>query len=401
MRRELSAYRDIAPPGRVDLLYRLSKQVTGRRMLHITASRAGSNVAEILQTLIPLLQDLRIRAEWQVMDGTEGFYNAVRSFRNGLQGQDVKVPDDVLDAYLEYSRTVAESLDLSAEIVMTHDPHPLALIEAAPTDSKWVWRCYLDVSRPQRRVWNFLRPFVAKYDAAVFSLPQFAQPLPLPQYLIYPSIDPLSDKNRELSPEEIDAIMDKLQIPRDKPILLQVSQFNYFKDPLGVIAAYRLIKSHCQCRLVLAGSSAPDDPEEQAVLQQLQEAAGKDPNIYVLPLPPGSDLEINALQRSATIVIQKSIREGFGLAVTEAMWKGKPVIGGETGGINLQVVYGQTGYTVNSVEGAAFYARYLLNNPAIAEEMGRRGRERVRQHFLITRHVEDYLSLLILMTRAV
>jgi trehalose synthase len=398
MATDLGAYRSIAPPGRVDLLYQLSKQVKGSRVLHISSSRTGGGAAEILHNLTPILLELGLQVQWEVMEGPEPFYHAVRTLRDGLQGEDVTVTDSLINTYLECSRQNANRLDLSADGVVTHDPHPLALIDQAPTDSRWVWRCYLDLSRPQRKVWNFLRPYVAKYDAAVFSLPQFAQPLPVPQFLIYPSIDPLSDKNRDLTPEEMDHILDKLQIPRDKPILLQVSKFNRFKDPLGVIEAFRLIKSHHDCRLVLAGVP-PQEHEDLAVLEAVRRAADKDNDIHVLLLAPGSHLEINALQRSAAVIFQKSKREGFGLTVAEAMWKGKPVIGGETGGITLQVVYGQTGYTVNSVEGTAFYARYLLNNPSIAEEMGRRARERVRQNFLITRHLEDYLSLMILMNR--
>ncbi|HZS12013.1 MAG TPA: glycosyltransferase [Nitrospirales bacterium] len=396
----LKDYQDIAPPGRVDLLYRLAKQLKGKRLLHVNSTRTGGGVAEILLHLIPLLQDLGLAVRWEVMQGSEPFYDAVRCFHNGLQGEDVRVPDGLTEAYIEGTRENAMRLDLDAEVVITHDPHPLALIEAAPTDSRWIWRCYLDISRPSRRVWNLLRPYVAKYDAAVYSLPQFAQPLAVPQFLVYPSIDPLSDKNRDLTEVEIDAQLAELKVPRDKPILLQVSRFNHFKDPLGVLAAYRLVKTHFDCRLVIAGGIPSDDPDDQQILAVVRDAAEKDADVHVLLLEPGSNLQINALQRAATIVIQKSVREGFGLTVTEAMWKGKPVIGGETGGITLQILYGQTGYTVNSVEGLAFYVRYLLNNPSIAEEMGRRGRERVRQNFLVTRHVEDYLSLMTLMTRA-
>jgi trehalose synthase len=395
----LKDYKDIAPPGRVDLLYRVAKQLKGKRHVHVSSSRIGGGVAEILQRLTPLMLDLDVPIRWEVMQGAEPFYEAVHAFHNGLQGEEVRLGEQLIEAYLNGIRQNGQTLDLSADTVVTHDPLPLALIDFAPTDSRWIWRCYLDVSRPQRRVWNFLRPYVAKYDAAVFSLPRFAQPLPLPQFLVYPSIDPLSDKNRDLSEQDIDRLLEGLGVPRDKPILLQVSRFNHFKDPLGVIAAYRLIKTHFDCRLVLAGGIPPDDPEDQSILDAVRQAADKDADVHVLLLPPGSNLEINALQRAATIVIQKSIREGFGLTVAEAMWKAKPVIGGETGGITLQVLYGQTGYTVNSVEGLAFYARYLLNNPAVAEEMGRRARERVRQNFLITRHVEDYLSLMLLMGR--
>lgn len=395
----LNSYRDIAPPGRVDLLYRLSRQTVGKRLLHITGDRTGGEIGEVLHALIPLLTEVGLDVRCDTMKGAATFHEAVQTFRNGLQGEDVKVPEALLEGYREAIHQTGRALDLSADGVVTHDPDTLGLIDYAPSDSRWVWRCYLDVSRPQRRTWNFLRPYIIKYDAAVFSLPQFAQPLPVPQFLIYPSIDPLSEKNRELAPEEVHQVLEKLHIPRDKPILLQVSRFTRSKDLRGLIEAYRLVKSHFDCRLVLVGSASEEELDEQAVLHEVRDVAAKDEDIYIVPLPPDSWLEINALQRAATIVIQKSRREGFGLSVTEAMWKGKPVIGSQTGGITLQVMYGQTGYTANSVEGTAFYTRYLLNNPAIANEMGRRARERVRQHFLITRHLEDYLSLLILMGR--
>jgi trehalose synthase len=258
-----------------------------------------------------------------------------------------------------------------------------------------MWRCHIDVSTPQHSVWQFLRPFVVRYDAAVFSLPMFSQRLPLPQFLVYPSIDPFSEKNRELEPDEIDRVLQRLGIPRDKPILLQVSRFDRFKDPVGVVAAYRLVKKSHDCRLVLAGGTATDDPEGAEVLAEVHEAVGVDPDVHILSLPPTADLEINALQRAATIIYQKSIREGFGLTVTEALWKGKPVIGGETGGIPVQLIHGVTGFTVNSPEGAAFYTRRLLNEPDLIEILGRQGKEYTRHRFLITRHLQEYLGLLI------
>jgi trehalose synthase len=262
-----------------------------------------------------------------------------------------------------------------------------------------VWRCHIDVSQPQRRVWDFLRQFVVKYDAAIFSLPRFAQRLPIPQFLIYPSIDPLSDKNREISPQEHDQILRRLKISLDKPILLQVSRFDRFKDPLGVIQAYRLVKKHHDLQLILAGGGATDDPEGEAFLAEVRQAAQDDPDIHVLLLPPDANLEINALQRVATIVLQKSLREGFGLTVAEAMWKGKPVIGGFTGGITVQLVYGVTGFTVNSVEGTAFRIHHLLDNPEVMARMGQDAREFVRRNFLITRHLGDYLALMSYMGR--
>ncbi|MFH1878754.1 MAG: glycosyltransferase, partial [Candidatus Omnitrophota bacterium] len=253
---------------------------------------------------------------------------------------------------------------------------------------------HIDISRPQRKVWNFLKSYVSRYDGAIFSLPGFAQKLSIPQFLIYPSIDPLSEKNRELSPEEIDNEIRKFGIPREKPMLLQVSRFDKFKDPLGVIEAYKMVKDYNDCILVLAGGGAADDPEGAEVLSRIKDAASKDPEIFILDLPSDANTTINALQRAAAIVIQKSTREGFGLTVAEAMLKGKPVIGGAVGGINAQIVYGRTGYTVNSIEGCAYRMRYLLNNTALAARIGENSREYCRKNFLITRHLCDYLALL-------
>jgi len=258
-----------------------------------------------------------------------------------------------------------------------------------------VWRCHLDVSHPQRRAWSFLRQIVVKYDAAVFSLPAFAQRLPIPQFMIYPAIDPLSDKNRELSAREVDAILERLGVPRDKPILLQVARFDRFKDPLGVIEAYRLVKRQHDCRLVLVGGAESDDPEGMELSADVREAASDDPDLHVLDLPPAARLEVNALQRAATMVFQKSTREGFGLGVAEAMWKSKPVIAGFAGGLTAQVLYNVTGFTVNSVEGAAFRARQLLADPELCRRLGAAGREHVRENFVITRHLGDMLALMV------
>jgi trehalose synthase len=394
----LQSYRDVAPPGTVDSLYRLSERVHGRSFLHINSTRVGGGVAEILMRLIPLLNDLGVQARWEVLEGNPEFFRVTKAFHNALQGEEQVVTEAMYEAYLETNRDNARRLDLAADLALIHDPQPAALILARPHDGAWIWRCHIDASRPQRRVWTFLRRFVEQYDAAIFSLPAFAQRLPIPQYLVYPSIDPLSDKNRELTDLEVAGILDRLGIPRDKPMLIQVSRFDRFKDPVGVINAYRMVKRRTDCRLVLAGGGASDDPEGKAVLAEVRDAAGHDTDIHVLELPPDAHLEINALQRAATVVLQKSTREGFGLTVAEAMWKGKPVIGGAVGGITAQILYDVTGYTVTSVEGAAYRIRFLLDNPEIATRIGRIAREHVRRHFLITRHLGDYLMLLTIMT---
>lgn len=394
----LDDYREVTPKGTVPLLRSLAARVRGRRFLHVNSTSQGGGVAEILHRLVPIMADLGVDARWEVIKGDPAFYAATKAFHNALQGQEQVITKTMRDDYLATNRANASNLSLEGDLVLIHDPQPAPLIDHRPPEGKWVWRCHIDLSHPQRQAWRHLRKYVTKYDAAIFSLPKFAQRLPIPQYLVYPLIDPLSKKNCDLSPTEVDEILARLAIPRDKPILLQVSRFDHFKDPIGVIRAYRLVKKHNDCRLVLAGGGAEDDPEGAAVLAEVREEAGYDPDIHVLDLPPDAHLEINALQRAATIVLQKSIREGFGLTVAEAMWKGKPVVGGAAGGITVQVIDDVTGYTVHSVEGAAFRVRHLLNNPDVIARMGEAGREYIRHEFLITRHLADYLTLLMVLT---
>jgi trehalose synthase len=394
----IADYREIAPRGAVDFIGRMAERVKGRRFVHVSATRYGRGVPEILHRLGPILTELGVETSWEVITGTPLFYRTTRALYQALQGTEQVVTDEMLEAYQAVNRDNAQRLPLEADLVLVHDPQPAALIEHRPASGRWVWHCHFDISAPQRRVWKFIRRFVIRYDAAVFSLPRFATTLPIPQYLVYPSIDPLADKNRRLSRQEVDVTLDQLGIPRDRPIVLQVSPFDRFQDPLGVINAFRLARRHNDCRLVLAGSGAVDDPEGSAVLAEVREAAGRDGDIHVLELPPEAHQEINALQRAATVVFQKPLREGFPLTVAEAMWKGKPVIGGASAGITAQIIHDVTGYVVHSPEGGAFWLRHLLNNPEAASRLGGAGREHIRRNFLITRHLADYLTLLTRLT---
>ena len=258
-----------------------------------------------------------------------------------------------------------------------------------------MWRCHIDISRPYRPMWNYLRQYVAGYDASIFSMQRFSQNLQHIQYLLPPSIDPLSDKNRELPESAIVAIREKYGIDPEIPMILKVSRHDRFKDPVGVIQACRMVKRSIPLQLVLAGGGASDDPEGEMVLNEARQAAGDDPGIVILNLPPDAHLEINALQRAADIVVQKSVKEGFGLTVSEAMWKGKPVIGGDVGGIRLQIQDHHTGFLVTSPEGAALRIRYLLHRRELIDEMGAKAREFISHNFLITRHLRDYLALII------
>lgn len=395
----LEDYREVAPKGTVEFLQRLAGRLQGRRFLHVNSTRYGGGVAEILTRLVPIMNDLGIEAGWEVIEGNPEFLAVTKALLQALQGREQVITESMLRMYVGCNDENAKKLPLEGDLVMIHDPQPAALIEHRRDDGKWAWRCHLDISQARRTTWNFLRRFVTKYDAAVFSLPKFAQRLPLPSFMVYPSIDPLSDKNREMERAEVNKVLDRFGIPRDKPILLQVSGFDPSKDPLGVINAYRLVKKHGDCRLILAGSGSPDGSEGGRVLAEVREAAARDPEIHVLELPPEAHSEINALQRAATIVLQKSTKEEFGLTVAEAMWKGKPVVGSAAGGITVQIIPEVTGYIVHSVEGAAFRIRHLLRNRGIMGRLGVAGREHVRRNFLITRHLADYLTLLESLTR--
>ncbi len=390
---ELEQYREVAPKGAIDFLNRLSKQVQGKRFLHINAVRYGGGMAEILRRLVPVMKALGIEARWEVIAGTQEFTDVTRRIADGLQGRPETITDEMYQIYLDVTARNAKALDLDADLVFIHDPHPAALVDHRK-GGKWVWRCHLDAGRPHRSIWSMFRRHVLKYDAAVFSLPGFAQRLPIPKFLIYPSIDPLTERNRELSRTEIWQVLDRFGIARGKPMLLQVARYDRFKDQLGTIRAYRMAKKHHNCQLVLAGSGVLHDPEGEAMLAEVQQEAGNDPDVHLLQLPPEADHEINALQRAATIVVQKALKEGFGVAVSEAMWKGKPVIGGTAGGVSAQIIHEATGFIVHSVEGTAFRIRYLLSNPGAMTRMGAMGKEHVRRNFLITRHLSDYLTIL-------
>jgi len=394
----LDDYAPIVGPERIAILRRLARRLEGLRLVVVNSTRVGGGVAEMLARHVPLLEELGIRTRWEVIEGTPAFFEATKTIHNALQGAPRELTPALEAAYLEANRTNAERLDLDADVVVIHDPQPAALVDYAPRGCPWIWRCHIDASRPHRSVWRFLRRFVSRYDASVFSMPAFAQNLPHPQYLNAPSIDPLAPKNRGMDDDEVDRVLARFGLDRARPLIVQVSRFDRFKDPVGVIRAFRMVRRRDDCRLVLAGGSADDDPEGSQVLREVHDEAGGDPDITILNLPPDADREINALQRAATVIVQKSTREGFGLTVTEGLWKGRPVVGGAVGGIKVQIYDHMTGFLVHSVEGLAYRVRYILNRPGLAQEMGARGRELVRHHFLLTRDLRDWLTLFLQVT---
>ena len=388
---KIEEYASIVGGAVIDDLRLLADRLKGKTIQHINSTLVGGGVAEILGRMIPLLQELAVDARWDVIKGGERFFAVTKKFHNALHGRQEEISDEDFDVFRQISDENIREINTSFDIVFVHDPQPIALIKKK-ADNKWIWRCHIDLSRANKRVWEFLMGYLPRYDSAVFSAPSFSRKLPLRQFLISPSIDPLSDKNKELPQDLIENVLRKYDIPMDKPIVTQISRFDRLKDPLGVIDAYLLVRKSVDCRLILAGGLAADDPEGVKVVEEAREKAKKGNDIHILLLPQ-DDIEINALQRASTVIIQKSIREGFGLTVSEALWKAKPVVASNVGGIPLQVKHKYSGLLCHSIEGAAFAIKQLLNNPEYAGKLGDNGREHIRNNFLITRHLRDYLLL--------
>lgn len=395
----LQKYAPVVGEDVIEHLRQLSRPLTGMNIVHLNSTKIGGGVAEILHKMVPLMNELGLNTSWEIIEGEQDFYQCTKGFHNALQGNPINISENLLQVYEKTNAQTAENLNsklMNSDLVIIHDPQPAALIRSfTERKGKWVWRCHIDVSKPHRPVWKYLREFVRQYDASIFSLSSFAQMLPHPMYLIAPSIDPLHEKNIPLKKNEIEGMYTRFQIDPERPAILQVSRYDRFKDPIGVIKSYQLAKEFVpSLQLIFAGGGASDDPEGEAVLQEVQEAAKNDVDIKVLLLPNDAHRTINALQRSADIILQKSLKEGFGLTVTEGMWKKKPVIGGNVGGIRIQVINHHTGFLVNTPEGAALRIRYLLHNPSKIKEIGNKAREFVRENFLITRHLREYLTLI-------
>jgi trehalose synthase len=391
---KLEEYASIVGTEAIDELYLLAEKLQGRVIQNVNSTAVGGGVAEILNRMLPLMRDLGVDFRWEVIKGDEKFFVITKKFHNALHGADVSISDAEISYFLEINRKNSEELLLSGDIIFVHDPQPLALVEKrCDLASRWLWRCHIDFSKPIPSLWNFLRPFIERYDAAVFSAPAFARELLTRQVLVSPSIDPLSDKNKDLPEEFIDKTFERFGVDRSRPIITQISRFDYLKDPVGVIKAYRMAKKYVDCQLILAGGGATDDPEGMNILETVKNEADNDKDIFVLFLPPGSHLEINALQRGSSIVLQKSLREGFGLTVAEALWKAKPVIASAVGGIPLQITHKFSGILAHSVEGTAYWIKQLIHEPEYARRLGVNGKEHIKDNFLITRHIQDYLLL--------
>jgi trehalose synthase len=396
----LEDYAALLGAAEIEELRALAKPLRGRSIEMINSTAIGGGVAEILNRLVPLAEELDLQIKWNVMTGGEDFFDVTKSFHNALHGAPYHASQRDFDIFLAYNERNRKLLPLDAEFVVIHDPQPAALIDARKSGlNHWVWRCHIDLSHPNRAVWDFLEKFVSRYNGAMFSSPEFSRQLPIPQYLFYPAIDPLSEKNQELDKEFIAEVLQRFQIDPRRTILTQISRFDRLKDPVGVIRAYRIVKRYFDCQLVLAGGSASDDPEGAVVLKEVLREADNDPDIKILELPAWAPLEVNALQRASTVVIQKSLREGFGLTVSEALWKKKPVVASAVGGIPIQIIHKHTGLLAHSVEGTAYQIRFLLSHPEIAVKLGEHGHQHVKENFLITQKLKRYLTLFLTLAR--
>src|SRR5438067_4462100 len=390
----LENYADVVGAGEIEELRALAKPLRGRSIEMINSTAVGGGVAEILNRLVPLAEELDLNIRWDVMKGAEEFFDVTKSFHNALHGEPYQAQPRDFEVFLSYNEQNRATLPLDADFMVIHDPQPAAQIDARqPGANHWVWRCHIDLSHPSRAVWDFLEKFVSHYDGAMFSSPEFSRQLSIPQYLFYPAIDPLSEKHCPLQQEFIQHVLQRYQIDPQRPILTQISRFDRLKDPVGVIRAYRIVKRYFDCQLVLAGGSASDDPEGAIVLDEVRREADAGSDIRILGLPAWAPLEVNDLQRASAIVIQKSLREGFGLTVAEALWKRKPVVSSDVGGIPTQIIHKHTGLLAHSVEGTAYQIRFLLSHPEIAAKLGEQGHEHVRENFLVTSNIRRYLTM--------
>jgi trehalose synthase len=389
-------YKRLVGPDIIEELTILASHVGDRSVKMVNSTAVGGGVAEMLHRVVPLLTELGVQVEWDVMKGDEPFFEITKAFHNALQGKEEVFSEEVFKTYLHYNEMNCKTMNFDQDLIVIHDPQPAAMIRwARNRKNRWVWRCHIDLSHPNEQLWQFMRPLVEQYDAAIFTSALFSPQLEIPQYRFYPAIDPLDDKNKDLSPSYIEQVFAKYGIPRDKPVVTQISRYDPWKDPVGVVQAFKTARKYVDCRLLLVGDKAADDPESDQILAQVKEEAGEHPDIHILLFSPSIATEINAFQRGSDIVLQKSLREGFALTVSEALWKRRPVIGGAVGGIPAQVIDGHTGLLVHTVEGASLAIRSLLNQPDFARQLAENGHARVRDEFLITKNLKRYLLLLL------
>jgi len=397
-KKSLNSYVNIVSKEKIEKIKNYSSNLKGLKVLHVNSTAYGGGVAEILQALVPLMRDIGLDAEWRVIDGDERFFNVTKNFHNALQGMDIELSQEMRDTYLEYNKKNAAKFESKYDFIVIHDPQPAAIYHyLKPYPGIWIWRCHIDLTNTNISFWSFIKPYIEIYNAYILTLKDYAQEGLNNEkiFIITPSIDPLSEKNDPLTLKESKKIFKNYGVDTSFPIILQVSRFDPWKDPLGVIDTYRQVKKHFpNTQLVMAGSMATDDPEGIKYYEKTKSYTGEDPDIFLLTNFDGiGEKEINAFQVASDVIIQKSIREGFGLTVTESLWKGKPVIGGNVGGIPKQIINGENGFLVNNVNECAEKIIFLLENPNISKRMEEKAKEHVRSNFLITDHLYKYLKL--------
>jgi trehalose synthase len=402
-RRSLDEFRDVVDDVILESLVEAARPLEGLRLVHVNSTSFGGGVAEILQSLVPFMRDLGLDAQWKVIDADDEFFTATKALHNGLQGADVSISPEDFGHYLEVNRRNAEGLGGEWDFVIVHDPQPAAIVAHAEGKGRWIWRCHIDLSTPNAETLALLAPFLPHYDATVFSMDSYVpEGLNLRNpTIIHPSIDPFSDKNRPLSVGEVESIARRYGVDPERPILSSVIRFDPWKDPLGVIEVYRRLREQgADLQLLLISSMAHDDPEGWEYYERTLRRAGEDPDILFLTNLRGvGSIEVNALQRCSWVSLLKSKREGFGLVVSESLWKRVPVVGTRVGGIPLQVVDGETGFLVEGPEMAVERILRLLRDEALRERMGEAGRNHVKRRFLTTRHLRDYVDLLLSLKR--
>lgn len=397
--KKLSDYEPIVGGEVLEEIAQIADQLRGARVVHINATAFGGGVAEILLSLVPLMRDVGLEAEWQVIEGTDEFFNVTKASHNGLQGMDLDFTPEMKEIWKRYNQSNAQAFEGEYDFIVVHDPQPAGLLHyhGRGGGKHWIWRCHIDTSHPNLDFWDFYTPFINIHDAGIFTMNQYVGPGVNfdPLAIVPPTIDPLSPKNVEIPLDAAQKVLAGFGIDLTRPLMTQVSRFDPWKDPIGVIDAYKMVKAQMpEVQLALVGSMATDDPEGWYFLDKTSRRAGEDDDIYILHNFHGvGAYEVGCFQAASDVLIQKSTREGFGLVVTEALWKKKAVIGGNVGGIPLQVIDGETGYLVDNVEQCGEKALELLQNPELNEAMGHAGKEHVRKNFLITRHLRDYLAL--------
>jgi len=401
--KSLDDYRPIVGDERVDEIRQLAKDLAGARVLHVNATSFGGGVAEILNTLVPLMIDAGLQADWQVIRASDEFYNVTKAMHNSLQGMFIDWTPEMRDIWLRQNALNAELFDERYDFVVIHDPQPAGLRacvrerDANLAGGYWTWRCHIDLTEAQVQIWELLKPYISQFDGAIFTAAEYIKDdLQGPKrFVVPPAIDPLSAKNAEIPGETSHQILRRYGVDHRRPFVTQISRFDPWKDPLGVIEVYRIVKREFPgLQLLLIASMAHDDPEGWAWYEKTVRRAGEDFDIHILSNLNGvGNLEVNAFQRTAQVVIQKSVREGFGLVISEALWKQRPVVAGRVGGIPLQLIDGETGFLVSTTEECAERVADLMREPALANRMGATGREFVREHFLITRYLRDYLRI--------